>query len=95
MVKADHITQPTLFGGVVPGIFALFAWQVDNPQITGQGAGMVTQSGLVNFNISWSNGTDGAYQGAFDEQGHLNGSTFDLKNPGTFAGWHTDQTFPM
>jgi hypothetical protein len=30
---------------------------------------------------------------AFDAQVRINGSTFDLKNPGSFAGWHSDRTF--
>ena len=60
--------------------------------VHGKGAGHV-DGDFVGFVINWDNQTAGAYNGAFDGQGQINGSTFDLKNPGTFAGWHSDKTF--
>lgn len=59
---------------------------------TGGGGGHVSGD-FVGFVINWDNNTAGAYNGAFDAQGRINGSTFDLKNPGSVAGWHSDRTF--
>jgi hypothetical protein len=33
------------------------------------------------------------YSGAFDGAGFIHGSTFDVKNPGSFAGWHSSKAF--
>lgn len=67
---------------------------------TEQGQGEVTGNGgehvndnLVNFIVNWSNGTIGAYNGAFDEHGVINGSTFDIRHPSSFAAWHSSRGF--
>src|SRR5687768_11167219 len=39
------------------------------------------------FRVGWSNGTEGAYIGVFDTGGVINGSTFDVQNPSSTAGW--------
>ena len=71
--------------------FALEAQQ-GNGEITGAGSGNVTNE-FVNFVINWTNETRGAYNGAFDEQGFIHGSTFDVRHPGSFTGWHSSKAF--
>jgi hypothetical protein len=65
-----------------------------------QGAGGVRGNGngnvrgeMVDFIVNWDNQTRGAYHGAFGQDGVINGSTFDLANPGSFAGWHSSRSF--
>ena len=53
---------------------------------------MVTND-FIHFTVDWINGTEGAYSGAFDGAGFIHGSTFDVKNPGSFAGWHSSKAF--
>ena len=60
--------------------------------VTGSGDGHV-DGDLVNFTITWTNGSTGSYNGAFDTQGVIRGSTFDIKHPGAFAGWHSSRGF--
>jgi hypothetical protein len=48
---------------------------------------------FVSFVINWDNNTAGAYNGSFDGQGRIFGASFDLKNPGSTAEWHSDRTF--
>jgi hypothetical protein len=60
--------------------------------VRGAGAGHVNGD-FVGFVINWDNNTAGAYNAAFDAQGQLHGATFDLRNPGSTAEWHSDRTF--
>jgi hypothetical protein len=73
------------------GAFTLSALQIGN-DVSGGGGGHLNGD-FVSFVINWNNNTAGAYNGAFDQAGRINGSTFDLKNPGSVAGWHSDRTF--
>jgi hypothetical protein len=73
------------------GSFTLEA-EENQGAVRGTGAGHVNGN-LVNFIVNWSNGTTGAYNGAFDDHGVINGSTFDIKHPQSFAGWHSSRGF--
>lgn len=84
VVSVTHVSQPD-------GAFSVDAIQIANG-VHGGGGGHVSGD-FVGFVINWDNNTAGAYNGAFDAQGRINGSTFDLKNPGSVAGWHSDRTF--
>jgi hypothetical protein len=84
VVSVTHVSQPN-------GAFTVDALQSGN-NVHGGGGGNVNGN-FVGFVINWDNDTAGAYNGAFDGEGRINGSTFDLKNPGSFAGWHSDRTF--
>jgi hypothetical protein len=84
VVSVAHVSQPN-------GAFTVDALQ-DGNNVHGRGGGNVNGD-FVGFVINWDNNTAGAYNGAFDTNGQINGSTFDLRNPGSFAGWHSDRTF--
>jgi hypothetical protein len=84
VVSVTHVHQPD-------GVFTVDALQLGN-SVRGSGGGNVNGE-FVGFVINWDNSTAGAYNGAFNAQGQINGSTFDLKHPGSFAGWHSDRTF--
>ena len=84
VVTVMHAPQPE-------GAFTIEGLQLGN-NVHGRGGGNV-EDNRVGFIINWDNNTAGAYNGAFDEQGRLFGATFDLKNPGSTAEWHSDRTF--
>ena len=63
-----------------------------NGTVRGAGFGSV-RDGQFDFRIAWSNGTEGAYIGTFDNQGRLNGATFDVNHPESFAGWQSSVAF--
>jgi hypothetical protein len=43
------------------------------------------------FTVDWNNnGSGGRYEGHFDPQGHLSGTTFDLAHPQSQATWFTN-----
>jgi hypothetical protein len=71
--------------------FSIEAVQIAN-EVRGSGNGFVNGDSVF-FTIVWDNNTAGSYQGAFDAAGRINGSTFDLRNPSSVAGWHSDKTF--
>jgi hypothetical protein len=48
---------------------------------------------FMHFTITWDNGTQGAYNGAFDAQGFINGASFDVKHPDSVAGWRSSKSF--
>jgi hypothetical protein len=73
------------------GTFTLEA-QHNGDTVRGHGSGTV-RGDEVHFTINWSNNTQGAYIGAFDGGGFLNGSTFDIKNPQVHAGWKSSRAF--
>jgi hypothetical protein len=73
------------------GNFNIQAMQL-GPRVKGTGGGNVDRD-FVGFVINWENGTRGAYNGAFDAQGRINGASFDLTNPGSTAPWRSDRTF--
>lgn len=60
--------------------------------VDGAGGGRI-EGFNVDFTITWMNGTKGRYQGTFDADNFLFGSTFDVKNPGSFAGWRSAEPF--
>lgn len=64
-----------------------------NGTVTGRGSGRL-DGNRVFFNIRWGNNTEGAYHGEFGPDNFLNGSTFDVKNPSSFAGWRSNIAFP-
>lgn len=74
------------------GTFNLEA-QHTNGSVTGNGSGAMAGD-QVHFTITWNNNTQGAYIGAFDAEGFLNGSTFDIKHPQAHAGWRSSRDFP-
>jgi hypothetical protein len=39
--------------------------------------------------MRWSSSSAGVYTGTIDRDGHIVGSTFDLKHPGSKAAWHS------
>jgi hypothetical protein len=84
VVSVSPVSQPS-------GAFALSSLQIGN-NVSGSGGGHV-DGDFVSFAINWTNNTAGAYNGAFDQSGHLNGSTFDLRNPSSTAGWKSDRSF--
>ena len=84
VVSVTQVPQPE-------GAFTLEGLQLGS-NVHGRGGGNVTGNS-VGFVINWNNDTAGAYNGAFDGQGRLFGATFDLKNPGSTAEWHSDRTF--
>jgi hypothetical protein len=61
--------------------------------VTGSGPGRIVGDQQVFFTITWSDNTQGAYNGVFGPDGFLNGSTFDVKHPGSFAGWRSNMAF--
>lgn len=73
------------------GSFGLDAYQPDGTrQIAGFGT---SDDNRVHFTIYWNNGTAGAYDGAFEPDGHLAGATYDLLHPESHAGWRSDKAF--
>ena len=68
-----------------------------NGSVRGKGSGELRRDSIgeeILFTITWGNNTQGAYQGRFDGGNFLNGSTFDVKNPTSHAGWRSDRAFP-
>ena len=45
----------------------------------------------VRFIITWGNGTAGVYKGTIDEDGFVEGTTYDRRNPGSTARWEMDR----
>jgi hypothetical protein len=77
------------------GTFTLEA-QHSGGAVTGNGDGrFLDNDRQVHFTVNWNNNTQGAYIGAFDANGVLNGSTFDMKNPESHARWHSSRAFPL
>src|SRR5947209_2265492 len=73
------------------GSFGLDAFQSDGTrQIAAFGTAAPDR---VHFTIYWNNGTAGAYEGAFETDRRLAGSTFHLLHPQVSAGWRSDRTF--
>jgi hypothetical protein len=92
IIQTNNFVVPINIDPVKPdGSFTLHAEQGQG-EVSGPGEGHVNGN-LVNFLVNWTNGTTGAYNGAFDEHGVINGSTFDIKHPGAFAGWHSSRGF--
>ena len=83
-VSVTHVAQPD-------GAFTVQAQQI-GPGVQGFGGGHVSGD-FVSFIINWDNQTAGAYNGSFDGNGVINGSTFDLRHPESVAGWHSDRAF--
>ncbi len=73
------------------GSFQATAFQEGN-QVNGNGSGNVNGD-FMHFTITWDNGTQGAYNGAFDAQGFINGASFDVKHPDSVAGWRSSKSF--
>jgi hypothetical protein len=84
IINVTHVSQPD-------GAFGAEAIQLGNG-VHGGGGGHVAGN-FVSFVINWDNNTAGAYNGSFDGQGRIFGASFDLKNPGSTAEWHSDRTF--
>jgi hypothetical protein len=63
--------------------------------VHGQGIGQLIGSDQLHFTITWDNSTVGAYHGAFDDGDFINGSAFDIKNPGNVAGWRSSRSFAL
>jgi hypothetical protein len=81
----------TLFRNQPPGL-SITAQQGDGT--AGNGTGFVNNTdNTVSFFINWDNNTAGHYNGSFDDQGRLFGATYDAKNPGSTAEWHSSKTF--
>jgi hypothetical protein len=74
------------------GSFNLSAEQGAGSPITGQGDGRI-EGDLIHFLITWTNQTQGAYTGAFDQHGVIHGATFDVKHPESSAKWHSSRGF--
>ena len=74
------------------GGFKLHAEQGGGSSVTGTGDGTV-EGDLIHFVITWTNKTQGAYTGAFDEHGTIHGATFDVKHPESAAKWHSSLSF--
>jgi hypothetical protein len=56
----------------------------------------------IPMKILWNDGTEGHYKGKlirgrFDPPGlgHLEGETYDERNPESRANWHTNETFAI
>ena len=60
--------------------------------VVGAGFGSVGNGQFV-FQIQWTNGTEGLYSGVLDNERVLRGSTFDVANPSSFAGWFNNKAF--
>jgi len=84
IISVSPVSQPG-------GAFTASAIQLGNG-VHGAGGGHV-DGDFVSFVINWQNNTAGVYNGSFDGQGRIFGATFDLKNPGSTAEWHSDRTF--
>jgi hypothetical protein len=41
----------------------------------------------VNLKVQWDNGPIGKYDGSVNADGIASGTTYDIKNPGSSAGW--------
>jgi hypothetical protein len=78
-----------------------FAVTADHSNGTVKGAGFGRLGGVtvggdeIHFRIGWGNGTEGAYNGVFDPSGTIHGSTFDVQNPTSTAGWTSLRSFPV
>ena len=64
-----------------------------NGSVTGRGSGEL-RSDQIFFVIGWNNNTRGSYQGFFAPDNFINGSTFDVNNPSSVAGWRSSRAFP-
>jgi hypothetical protein len=64
-----------------------------NGTVRGAGSGEL-RGDQIFFVINWNNNTRGSYQGAFGPDNFLNGSSFDLNNPSSVAGWRSSRAFP-
>ena len=84
IINVAHVSQPD-------GAFTAEAMQLANG-VHGAGGGHVSGN-FVSFTINWQNNTAGAYTASFDGGGRLFGATFDIRNPGSTAEWHSDRTF--
>jgi hypothetical protein len=95
IIQSNNFTVPVDVGPVAQnGTFTIQA--MENSSVSGNGSGSVVDGAdgeFVHFVITWTNGTQGAYNGAFNPQGVLNGSTFDVKHPGAVTGWHSSKSF--
>ena len=64
-----------------------------NGSVRGRGSGEL-RSDQILFVVNWNNNTRGSYQGAFASDHFINGSTFDMNNPSSVAGWRSSVAFP-
>jgi hypothetical protein len=64
-----------------------------NGSVKGSGSGELRPD-RISFTINWDNNTRGAYQGFFAPDNFINGSTFDVNNPSSVAGWRSSRDFP-
>ncbi|MFD7702830.1 hypothetical protein [Streptomyces caelestis] len=56
-------------------------------------AGALVNGITISFNIRWSNGARGRYEGSLGADRRLSGITFDLNKPSSQATWVTTRTF--
>jgi hypothetical protein len=64
-----------------------------NGSVKGSGSGELRPDQIF-FVINWNNNTRGSYQGFFGPDNFINGSTFDVNNPSSVAGWRSNRAFP-
>jgi hypothetical protein len=85
----DFVVTVTLNPARPDGSFSGFG---SFSQGTGAGLGLVRDD-IFTFRIRWTNGSEGAYIGVFNDQGFLNGASFNVQQPSQVAGWHSDHGF--
>ena len=62
------------------------AWNNSGDELYGRSGGNINGY-HINFDVQWTNGHIGKYQGGMDPNGFAHGSTVDLKDPNSTASW--------
>jgi hypothetical protein len=92
IIQTNGFTVPVNVGPVDSATQKFTLQALENGSVTADGSGNV-DGDFVHFIITWNTNSQGAYNGTFNDQGVLNGSTFDVKTPGAVAGWHSSKSF--
>ena len=63
-----------------------------NGTVSGGGFGSV-RDGQFTLRITWTNRSEGVYIGVLNDQGFLEGGTFDVATPRSVASWKSSKSF--
>jgi hypothetical protein len=64
------------------------AWNGSGDKLYGRAGGTVNGYN-IGFDVQWTNGHIGAYQGKMNLGGFASGTTYDLKDPSSTASWES------
>jgi hypothetical protein len=73
---------------IEPGYSVTFIGRGDYGSTVGSVTGFL-HNDRIQFIVNWDNGTIGSYHGGISSDGHVFGETYDMKNPGSVAGWQS------